>query len=62
MTFRAPDDPFLKDAEGAARFCRDLIMRLRKKRGWKDDYGPAVYWAARWAAHWGQRSKAWGTR
>lgn len=57
-TFHVPDDPFLKDADGAARFCRDLIKRMRK---WKADYSPAVYWSARWAAHWAVRSRAFAT-
>ena len=54
--FKIPDDPFLKDAEGAAKFTRELLKRLPK---WKADFTPAIYWAARWSAHWAQKSKAW---
>ncbi len=56
MAFHVPDDPFLKDAEGASRFCRDLLKRIVK---WKVDFSPAVGWSARWAAHWAMRSKGW---
>ncbi len=41
MTFHIPTDPFRTDAEGASRFCRDLLTRLK----WgSDDFLPAVYW------------------
>lgn len=57
MAFHIPADPFLKDAEGAARFCRDLLAKIQKWQG--VDFGPAVYWSARCAAHWAVRSNAW---
>jgi len=50
-----PLDPFLKDAEGSAKFVRDLLKRLRR---WEHDYTPAVYWAARCSAHWAHKSNA----
>ena len=53
-----PDDPFLKDAEGAARFCRDLLARRFRKRWLETDWDAAIYWSARWAAHWAMKSKA----
>lgn len=59
MSFHIPDDPFLKDAEGAARFCRDLLSRRLKRKERAVDYDAAIGWSARWAAHWAQRSKAW---
>jgi len=54
-----PDDPFLKDADGAAKFCKDLLTR----KGWRgrSDYTSAIGWSARWAFHWAQKSKAWAT-
>ncbi len=53
-----PSDPFLIDALGCSRFARDLMRRSIKKR---QDFDDAVYWAARWAFHWVQRSHAWHT-
>lgn len=57
-SMHAPADPFLVDAQGAARFCRELLRR--KWRG--VDLLPAVYWSARCAAHWAHRSVAWQER
>jgi hypothetical protein len=59
MTFKVPDDPFLKDAEGAARFCRELLSRRLKRKYQTVDYDAAIRWSARCAAHWVQHSKAW---
>jgi hypothetical protein len=53
---KAPSDPFLIDALGCSRFVRDVLRRYTKKGKDLDD---AVYWAARWAFHWAQRSLAW---
>lgn len=54
---KPPSDPFLKDAEGAAKFCRDMLTF----KGWRGryDYRDAIYWSARCAAHWAQQSQRW---
>lgn len=57
MAFHIPDDPFLKDAEGASRFCRDLIQRQLKPKYIAHDFSAAIRGSAKWAAHWAQRSK-----
>ncbi len=53
MALRQPHDPYLADALGAAKFARETIKLGRKKRLNLD---AAVYWAARYAAHWAQKS------
>lgn len=59
MAFHIPDDPFLKDAEGSARFCRDLLARMTRPKLRGVDFGPAIRWSAICAAHWAVRSKTW---
>jgi hypothetical protein len=49
-----PTDPFLTDALGAAKWCREAMKLARKKRLNLD---AGIYWAARWAAHWAMRSR-----
>lgn len=57
--FRIPDDPFLKDAEGSARFARDLLARYNRPRYRHIDWSSTIGWHAHWAAHWAMKSKAW---
>lgn len=53
---KQPRDPFLADALGAAKWAREAMKLARKKCF---DLDAAIYWAARWAFHWAQKSKAW---
>lgn len=49
-------DPFLTDALGCSKWARETMkLGLRKQI----DFDAAVYWAARCAIHWAQKSEAW---
>lgn len=56
VALRNPQDPFLADALGAERFARETMKLARKK---SLDLDAAIYWAARCAFHWIQKSNGW---